>query len=93
MAHCLDRWRDDVAEGVALAWSVRSRADGRRIATAGVSPRTGWIPDVLGYANRTVAHDLAARVRARLNEAGYRLVIRDEDAEMKLVTSLLAPRG
>lgn len=83
MAHCLDRWRDDVADGVALAWSVRSRADGQRIATAGISSRTVWILDVRGYANRTVPPELARRVRAMLKQEGFRLVIRDCDAEIK----------
>ncbi len=92
MAHCLDRWRDDVADGVAMAWSVRNRLDGRTIATAGVGPKTGWIPDVRGYANRAVAPELATRVRARLKEAGYRMVIRDADAEIKFEMSQLKLR-
>ncbi len=72
-----------MAKGVALAWSVRSRTDGRRIATAGTAQRTGWIPDVRGYANRSVASELAMRIRAMIQEEGFRPVIHDGDAEIK----------
>ena len=62
MANCLDRWRSRLDAGQAIAWSVRDRHTGRRIATVGVHDIADHCVQVKGFANRPLPPEVAQRL-------------------------------
>lgn len=62
MANCLDRWRTRIVAGKALAWSVRDRRTGQRIATAGVQDIADRSMQVRGFANSPLQPEVSSRI-------------------------------
>ena len=84
MAHCVDRWRDGVAQGAAAAWSVRDRHTGHRLATAGIARSTQWQVQVRGFANRAVPAALETLLASALDGERQRLQDLADQAESDL---------
>ncbi len=89
MANCLDRWRDLIVAGQAIAWSVRDRSTGRRIATAGARDIADRCVQVKGFANQPLPPELDLRLsseamalqRRRLNKPMGDVTLPDESSK------------